>query len=42
VVCYIPLIKKKLKGSNKKYHPTSYLNKFILDQDKNLISKEVV
>lgn len=42
VVCYIPLIKKKLKGSNKKYHPTTYLNKFILDKDKNFISKEVV
>ena len=42
VVCYVPLIKKKIKGSSKKYHPTSYLNKFILDQDKNLISKEVV
>lgn len=42
VVCYIPLIKKKLKGSNKKYFPTTYLNKFILDQDKNFILKEVV
>ena len=42
IVCYVPLVKKKLKGSSKKYHPTSYLNKFILDQDKNFISKEVV
>ncbi len=37
VILFVPLIKKKIKGSNKKYFESSYLNNQVLNQKKQFI-----